>query len=293
MNLLSAYQTGNLRKLFYLAVLLLLVGFFSACQEVKIIKLPSVKIITLPKNKNIKPPKKYDEIFDNLKLVLKKSVDSDLDLNIPDLYRQREKLIDQLIILKSIGPKTTPKLFTSNSQKIAYWLNTRAAWSVYLAYLESEKTKNKRTTEFYNTQIIIDKQKMSLQKIDNKLEKIGGIFAVLAAPGVCSNRAAVPQKIISSSNLPEKLKLRFCKFINDSDKIVIDVKNRTVEFPPIIWKYRKFIIQQFEINYKTSEVDLTTALAPFVCGSATHKLQNAVGYKCVENKSKVKLMIAE
>ena len=293
MNLSRVYQTGNWRKIFCIATLLVLTMILPACKPAKIIKLPSIQIVSLPVQKNVKLPEKYDEIFSDLKIILKKTVDSDSDIDIFEITRKRENLIDQLIILKSVGPKSTPKLFKDNSQKIAYWLNVRTAWSIYFAFLESEKTKKNRTTEFCDAQIKIDCQKLSLNKIDDKLEKLGGIFAVLAAPGVRSDRAAIPQKIISPENLSAKLKDRFCKFINDPDKIVINVKNRTVEFPPVIWRYRKFIIQQYEKNYKTSEVDLTTALAPFVCGSATHKLQNAVGYRCVENKSKVKLMISE
>ena len=231
--------------------------------------------------------------FENLSKVLKCALDSDRDILPAKLEKNLTPLLNQLRIFQHAGPGSTPEYFETDWQKTAYWLNARAAWSIYVAYLQSKKPADGRTCDFSNLEFLLDGKMRTFADIDRKLEQTGGLFAVLCAPGVTSHRARLPGKPFSGENLHQRLEKRFCKFISDPKKIIIDVDNQTVEFPPVIWKFRDRLIAKYQHDFGAKNVTLTTALLRYVKGAAQNKLQNAIGYKCRQNDKPVKLLICE
>ncbi len=228
----------------------------------------------------------------DLKLVLKKAVTENGYLKLDDFPAVAKSLEQQLKLLAVTGPDATPKLYPTAADRLAYWYNARMAWSIKLAVLR-HKQKADNPASLGTKAFPLDGKQMTLAKIDALLEKQFGSSAVIAAPGMDLRRAALPQTVFIPKTVQKQIPKRFAAFVVAPDRFIVDVETQTVRFPPVIWKFRRNILDKYIKQYGKVQPTLTTALLPHVKGSAIRRLQNAIGYKCAEDNQSGKLAIIE
>ena len=222
-----------------------------------------------------------------------------------DTFRMSEEysqlLEDQLKLFTLTGPGATPELFSTPAQKLAYWYNARTAWSIKLGMMQvktdSEKQASKKdyTYRQLSRKFPLDGRLMTLKDIDIVLDDKGdkGFYRVVAAPGILFDRAKLPDKPFDPKTIDEEICGRVNAFVNSSARFVIDFEAQEVLFPPVLWRYRGRIIGRYRKNYHLPDVfiSLTTAMLDHVSGSALHRLQLAIGCKCVENTRRIKMAV--
>ena len=215
------------------------------------------------------------------------------------------RLDAQLRRLAVTGPTVTPRLFSTEGGRLAYWYNARAAWALKLLVLYSEafaaaeeaagvltrgvdrlarrqlKSRGIDAEDFQTTQFPLDGRTMTLEGIDALLADRFGWRVLAAAPGVAPDRAALPAGPFSANDAAGSVAQRFERFIDDDSRLTIDVPSRHIRVPPVLWRFREQLIALHNETYNTRGATLTTALLRYVRGSAHRRLQDAVGYRCV------------
>ena len=215
------------------------------------------------------------------------------------------RLDAQLKRLAVTGPAVTPRLFSTEGGRLAYWYNARAAWALKLLVLYSEafaaaegaagvlppdvgwlargqlKSRGIDAGDFQTTEFPLDGRTMTLERIDALLADRFGWRALVAAPGVAPDRALLPAGPFSADDAAGSAARRFEGFIDDDSRLTIDVSSRRVRVPPVLWRFREQLIARHNETYNTRGATLTTALLRYVRGSAHRRLQDAVGYRCV------------
>lgn len=190
------------------------------------------------------------------------------------------------------GPTATPKAFTTSEEQLAYWYNARTAWSIFLAMMRRDLA-DPEGVEIGFAEFPLDGREMTLRQIDDCIERVGGFQAAMAAPCVNLHRAPLPNAPFRPETIDEDIRRRFVAFVHAPDRMVIDVEAQAVRFPRIIWTYRGEILADYARRYRTPGATLTTALLSWVDGQAARRLQDAIGYRCVENRRKPKPAIRE
>ena len=250
---------------------------------------PAQRPAILMDTRNIQPAADYSE----LAAILRQSVTRE-GLLIP---RQAEKqaagLQELLRRLAVTGPTVTPALVASRPEQLAYWYNARCAWSIKLAMVYSSETSsaNVDAAEWADRLFQVDGRLMSLRQIDAQLEKLGGWTAVVAAPCACLQRAPLPTDIFSAADIDGYISRRLNAFIDNERRFVIDIEKQQVLVPPVLWRYRQQIINEYNSRYNTQGANLLTALLPYTEGSARRRLQDAIGYQAVQAPAERKLAI--
>lgn len=225
---------------------------------------------------NIQPAVNYD----NLGKILDQAVTNKGQI-IPALLAQNASTLqDQLKLLAVTGPTITPELFPEENSRIAYWYNARAAWAIMIA-MECNCPKKIIRKELMRREFPLDGRLLSLEKIDRILKEFPDWRIVVAAPGITLQRAQLPARPFTGETIQEQIDQRFNAFIDDPTRFVIDVPSRQIRIPEILWPYRKPLIEKYEREYQTAGTNFTTALLPYVKGSALRRLQDAIGYQCV------------
>ena len=230
--------------------------------------------------------------FSDLAAVLKEVVNKKGCIETDDFEPVCDRLIGQLKLLAVTGPAGTPGLFPTTDDRLSYWCNARAAWAIELA-MRQHKSKRIMPDELAKTTFPLDGRRMTLAEIDAKLQAGGGYHAVIAAPGCDLRRAALPEKPFEPKTIQQEIKTRFNTFVDDPERFVIDVGAMEVRFPPVFWKYRKEIITDYARDGGAPQATLTTELLQQLSGSSLRRLQDAVGYKCVEDHRAGKLGLVE
>ncbi|HDY65901.1 MAG TPA: hypothetical protein ENH84_06690 [Phycisphaerae bacterium] len=230
--------------------------------------------------------------FSDLAAVLEEVVDKKGYIETEKFEPLSDRLIRQLKLLAVTGPTATPGLFPDPEQRLAYWYNARTAWAMELA-MRRHKSKLIRPDELGTITFPLDGRRMTLTEIDAKLNTTGGYHAVIAAPGSNLRRASLPEKPFDAKTIRVEIKTRFGAFVNDTERFVIDVATMEIRFPPVFWKYREEILADYARDGGGPQATLTTALLSQVSGSALRRLQDAVGYKCVENHQAGELVLVE
>jgi len=190
-------------------------------------------------------------------------------------------LDEQLRILAVCGPTATPERFADEDARLAYWYNARAAWALKLAAL-ADFPEELSDAALNHRPFPLDGQTMTLARIDQRLAENPDRRTVMAAPGINIHRARLPAEPFRAATMHQQIRRRFMEFIADENRFEIDVRHRRVRFPRVIWQYRDDFVRFYERRYGAKGVTLTTALLPLVSGSAQRRLQNAVGFACVE-----------
>lgn len=203
-----------------------------------------------------------------------------------------ERLHRQLRLWVGFGPTATPEAFDRPEDKLAYWYNARSAWSIYLAMMRRD-LPDPESIEIGQADFPIDGREMTLRQIDDMIERLGGFPAVMAAPCVSLHRAPLPRVPFEAGTINAQIDRRFSAFLDDPKRFVIDVEAQAVRFPRIIWQYRQEIQHEYRRRFGDLQPSLTTALLPWVDGRAARRLQDAIGYRCVQNDRKPKPAIRE
>jgi len=198
----------------------------------------------------------------------------------PEAAEARADALDGLLKRLAVtGPGVTPGLFVSSEQALAYWYNARAAWAIKLAELAGFPERMRRE-ELCERAFPLDGREMTLERIDERILSSGGWRAVVAAPGVCLDRARLPREPFGAEDIRDRVEQRLNDFIDDQDRFVIDVENQEVDLPPVLCQFAPQLVERHHRRYETTGATVTTALLPFVRGSARRRLQDAVGYRC-------------
>jgi hypothetical protein len=213
--------------------------------------------------------------------VLKKSVNKDGAVVLLGFNHCKDCLDAQLKLLAVTGPTVTPKLFPTAEDALAYWYNARAAWAIKLASLCDDPDKA-GADQIEQREFPLDGRTMTLEKIDEILAGDADWRVVAAAPGVRADRADLPNEPFSPKTVREQIPQRMDEFIDTPTRFVIDVDSQRIFVPPVIWQYRQRLIDEYQSRYHTQDAMFSTALLPYVHGSAMRRLQDAVGYACVE-----------
>ncbi|GAF79424.1 unnamed protein product [marine sediment metagenome] len=237
---------------------------------------------------DIKPAADYSD----LAAVLSEAVDKD-GLVQPDALKELTGRLDkQLKLLAVTGPSATPELFPTPADRLAYWYNARAAWAVKLAAL-AEFPEEITPAELSQRPVPLDGRMMTLAGIDEEILTAGGWQALVAAPGVLSQRAQLSTKPFGAKGIRERIAERFEQFADDADRFVIDVRAKKVLVPPVVWRFAQDIIDNHNKTYGTVGATLTTALLSYVTGSAHRRLQNAIGYTPIAARRCGKLAVVK
>ena len=220
--------------------------------------------------------------YSDLALVLHKAQDKKGFLDVDALKKYSAQLDSQLKRLAVTGPGVTPNLFTGKPDRLAYWYNARAAWAMKLALL-NDCPQELSVAALEERPFPLDGRRMTLAGIDGILKDWGDWRVLAAAPGVRLNRARLPKEPLSSETVEQEVPRRLADFLDDEDRVVVDVEQRQIQFPPVLWQYRAMLIEQYERNYHAAgSPTLATALLPYLSGSPMRRMQDAIGYQCVE-----------
>jgi hypothetical protein len=222
--------------------------------------------------------------------VLRCAIDKQGYLEPMFMGRVEGKLLVQLKQLARLGPETTPAMLPGLAQRLTYWYNARAAWSIYLA-MDLYRAGRKTVLGLRRRSFPLDGREMTLEDIDTKLYTLAGFKAVIAAPSMDEHRAVLPQKPFESKTIEQVIARRFNSYIADRHRFVIDIETQQIRFAPIFWRYRKEILRQHYQLYRAPQATLSTALLPMVQGLAGYRLQQAMGYKCVQETTPARLTI--
>lgn len=201
----------------------------------------------------------------------------------PDRYPAVSRALQrQLVRMAVSGPTVSPELYPADEDRLAYWYNARTAWSIALAMrLHEEKKTDPSLLE--NFLFPLDGRQRTLADIDRAVFALGGYRAVVAAPGANLRRAALPERPFAAATIRRDIRRRFSSFVDDEKRFVIDVSNRRILVPPILWRYRETLLSRHIRRYGAAGATFPAALLPQVDGSAERRLQDAVGYLCVES----------
>ena len=238
--------------------------------------------------------------YSGLDTILKAAVKPDGEI-LPEKLRDNAKMLEgQLLLMTLAGPKTRADLFKNEHAKLNYWYNARAAWSLRLMLtfskerLETDKTKISEDTiwifnddgtpleTFNNRSFPIDGRSMTLALLDELLIEQFGFKAAIGAPGISPLRAAIPPKSFDANDSAKLIDERFGRLIDDEKRFVIDTPTRRILVPSILWRFREQIQTEHREKYGALGANLTTALLPLVKLSPHRRLQDAVGYTCIE-----------
>jgi len=204
-----------------------------------------------------------------------------IDMKKYRVFELEKQLSDQLRTLSVTGPKSSPALLESKNQLLAYWLNARTAWTCRFMVIQSEARDSNRPIPMPGD-FPLDGRRMTLDRIDAAILRLGGYAFLIAAPGLPPNRAPLPSGPFSPETLSRQSMENFNAFLDDPERLVIDIDRREVRFPPVIWKYRKRFAEVYSRNFGYSGTpSLLTSLLPITSGSAKRRLQDAVGYSCL------------
>ena len=211
----------------------------------------------------------------------------------PQEVRKRADRLDaQLKRLAVTGPTVTPDLFPTVEDRLAYWYNARAAWAVKLALIAG-LPRQMPPTQLLDRPLPLDGRRMSLRRIDQILARDADWGVLVASPCVLLQRAALPTTPFSAADVRSRVAERIDAFIDDDRRVVIDVQRRRIPFPPVLWRWRDWLIAQHHQMYRTRGAVLSTALLPYVTGSASRRLQDAVGYANVPARPSGRLALTK
>lgn len=225
----------------------------------------------------------------DLAAVLSHCIGADGFVDVEKYETVADKLDAQLERWTVTGPTASPGLYPTPADRLAYWYNARIAWSMYLGMRRHEAERSGSGLDAIS--FPLDGRTMTLGQIDGEIQVLGGPAAVVAAPGILLCRAALPSEPFTGADVAHRINARVMASIDDGQRFVVDYKTQQVKFPPVVWQYRQEILDRYRQRYGDIEPTLTTALLPLTDGQAHWRLQNAIGYACVENTGHCALAI--
>jgi hypothetical protein len=224
--------------------------------------------------KGVRPASDYS----NLAAVLHQAVDPQGQA-LPDaLERCADRLDAQLKLLAVTGPTATPALFANPDDRLAYWYNASAAWSMKLALL-AKFPEEMDQRALHHRPFPLDGRKMTLHDIRLLLQTEGDFRVALLAPGVSVQNGPLPATPMAGPDVRGRIVETFNRYMADPKRLVIDIDRRRILFPPGLWRVRDELIRRYDDQYGAPQATLATALMPYVRAAALRRLQDAIGYR--------------
>ena len=224
--------------------------------------------------KGVRPAADYS----NLAAVLHKAVDPQGQV-LPDaLERCADRLDAQLKLLAVTGPTATPAMFANSDDRLAYWYNASAAWSMKLALL-AKFPEEMDQRALHHRLFPLEGRKMTLHEIRQLLQKEEDFRVSLLAPGVSVQSGPLPATPMAGADVRRRIAETFNRYMADPKRLVIDLDQRRILFPPGLWRVRDELIERYQVQYGARQATLSTALMPYLRSAALRRLQDAVGYR--------------
>ena len=227
--------------------------------------------------------------YSDLASVLAASVNTKGELDDFELRQVLDALERQLALLGIVGPSSTPVMFSSTSDRLAYWYNARMVVGLKLVAMNRPWEIPGRTDanlppalplEAFDCQSVwLDGKQMSLGGIDAILAGFGDWRIAVAAPGVRADRAPLPARPFGGEDIDERIDQRIDAYFASDERFQIDHEYRRVLVRPHLWPFRQEMIDAYNRTYHTHGATMLSALLPYVKGSALRRLQDAVGYE--------------
>jgi hypothetical protein len=218
--------------------------------------------------------------YGDLAAVLNEAVRSGGRVEPVALKRVADRLDAQVKRLAVTGPKTTPQLLPAEGDRLAYWYNARAAWTLALA-LRNDCPSKLPVAALEVCPFPLDGRQMTLRDIDTLLADNDDWRAVVAAPGIREDRARLPTRPFSAEDVRARIGRRLSEFLDDGSRFEIDQEQRVLRVPPVLWPMRHRVIAAHRRKYGTTRATFITALLEHVTGSAHRRLQDVIGLPCV------------
>jgi len=218
--------------------------------------------------------------YSDLAAVLAEAVDDDGLLVAKALKASAERLDSQLRLMAVTGPTASPHLLADQQETLAYWYNARAAWSMKLA-LVCDCPKRLNESQLTTRLFSLDGRDMSIDSIDAVLRSYDDWRVEVCSPGVTMCRARLPDRPFTGQDVRQRIEERLSEFVDDPQRFVIDVERKRIFVPCVLWQYRNRLLEAHRAAYGTQGANLTSALLPYVEGSAHRRLQDAIGYQPV------------
>ena len=170
--------------------------------------------------------------------VLKTYVDDQGRVDFKSLSKKPGPLHNYVYYISKNGPTSHPELFKTHSLRLAYYINSFNALSMY-NILESEIPESlsgfKKVSFFYFKKFIIDGEKTSLYSYEKdvirkqKEERVH--FALNCMSRGCPR---LPQKPFTAENLEKELDFQAKYFFSENRNIYLDPKNKKVFISEIL-----------------------------------------------------------
>ena len=225
----------------------------------------------------IKPAADYRALAD----VLARCVRSNGLADREELPAMVESLDRQLAILAVTGPTATPDLLPTQRDVLAYWYNAHAAWSMKLLVARG-CPRLIEAGDMLDRRFPLDGRMMTLREIERVLAAEEDFRFAAAVPGATTCHARLPEKPIRAEGFDQTVARRFAELLADEMRIYIDVRKRQVLIPPVLWRFREKLVEEYNRRHQTQGATLITALVAMSRGAAHRRLQAAIGYHEVE-----------
>ena len=198
--------------------------------------------------------------YDDLAAVLKSGVREGKVVE-EAIRGSRARLDAQLARLAVTGPTVTPTLLPTREDRLAYWYNARAAWSLKLTLLDDCPDKiTRRCLEL--RAFPLDGRMMRLADVDSILAADSDWRTAVAAPSVRQNEAGLPDAPFDAQTIRAAIDSRFLDYLGDSDRFIIDVELKQIVFPPSLWAVRERLVKMYQHSLGSSGATYVTALLP-------------------------------
>jgi hypothetical protein len=218
-----------------------------------------------------------------------RAVVGDNGLARPDALKDHAgELQEQLKLLAVTGPTATPKLLPTHEDALAYWYNAHAAWSLELL-LRSGCAKEISPAALLRRQFPLDGRTMTLEAIESLLAADEDFRTAVAVPGATLQDAALPTQPIAPKDIRRQIAERFSDFLADHERFVIDMDEREIRVPQVLWQFQQRLRQAHDERYHLTGTTLVTALLPYATGRAQLRLQDALGLPTVEARPSMRV----
>jgi hypothetical protein len=230
----------------------------------------------------------------DLAAVLAVAVTEDGRVRPEALERLEGRLDAQLRKLAVGGPTAAPELYPTYAARWAYWYNARAAWSLKLA-AEAGCPRRTCPVTMCRRRFPLDGRSMSLEQIDRILlqeaRRSGDFRLAACAPGVLLSLGPMPDRPWSAAQFAGRLGEALDLLVLDRRRFVVDVAERQVRVPRMLWACRDMVLEQYETDYGTGQAALITALRPHAGPAARRRLEEGLGYAVVGQGRRAELAV--
>ena len=179
--------------------------------------------------------------YSSLDSILSKYVDTDGLVNYQAIIDSPYNINEYLDFIKNVSPQSHPKLFLTQNDKLAYWINAYNALVIKLM-IENPGT-NILEISFghliWLTKFDVGLKKISLYEIEHKiLRKLDSRIHFAIS---CGSKSCPPlgQRIYLGGTLDVQLESSAKNFINNKKNVFIDFDNKTLYLNKIFKWYKK------------------------------------------------------